>query len=158
MYKSGNESLFFFLFCSFCSQNNRCQPAKPSGCSLFFVLPFYVVLFCHSSFRNRSLPSISSCTVVVRPAPSLQDSLFGHANGSLALPYCPSHCPHQLACSSKGSLWVWGSSWECWWCCSIPRFAQENARMRIDKDSSVLLPEPWQCDVISWKPAQKNSR
>lgn len=42
---------------------NRCQPAKPSGCSLVFVLSFCIVLFHPSTCRSLSLPGINSCTV-----------------------------------------------------------------------------------------------
>lgn len=104
-YKSGNESFFFLTLPA--AQNNRCQPAKPSGCSLFFVLSFNIVLFHLSTCRNPSSLSINSCMVNLKQAFHVQSSLVGHANLTmLALLYCPSLCYHQLKLSCKGEVWT----------------------------------------------------
>lgn len=70
------------------AKNNRCQPAKPCGCSLIFVLSFYIVLFHLSICRNPPLSTLKPSIANVRKPFLLQKSFFGHANGKLALLFC----------------------------------------------------------------------
>lgn len=113
----------FFSFTLSVAQNNRCQPAKPCGCSLFFVLSFYIVLFHLSICRNPSLSTLNSCIVNVRKPFLLQKSLSGHANGKLSLLCCLPHCHQELMFSFNGEVpgsWCWSGAW----------FAEDSADMR----------------------------
>lgn len=104
----------FFSFTLSAAQNNRCQPAKPSGCSLFFVLSFYIVLFHLPICRNPSLSTLNSCIVNVKKPFLLQKSLFGHANRKLAVLYCLPQCYQQLMLTFNGEVpgsWCWSCAW-----------------------------------------------